>query len=166
MRLSARALGLGAAASALALDQGHKFFMLRLFDIEAHMPIRATSFLDVTLSWNYGVSYSFFQAHDDAARWGLLAFQLAVIAGLAVWMLRSDARLRAGALGLIVGGALGNAADRLHYGAVADFFFLHTDLPVGPLANYVFNVADVAISLGVFFLIIDSFRAPPQEAKA
>lgn len=62
-------------------------------------------------------------------------------------------------MGLIVGGALGNAADRLRYGAVADFFFFHTSLPVGPLANYVFNVADALITLGVALMLLDAARS-------
>jgi signal peptidase II len=165
MRLSARLVGFCAAAFALTFDQGHKLYMLRVFDIETRAPIRLASFLDVTLSWNYGVSYSFFQAHDAAARYALLAFQCAVIVGLCVWLSRATDRLRALALGAIIGGALGNALDRLNYGAVADFFFLHTELPVGPLANYVFNIADVAIAFGVALLLVDAARAPAEEAQ-
>jgi signal peptidase II len=70
------------------------------------------------------------------------------------------------ALGLVIGWALGNAADRLMRGAVADFFYLHTTLPVGPLANYVFNVADVAITAGVILLLYESFSAPAPSAGA
>jgi signal peptidase II len=165
MRLSPRLIGFGAAAIALALDQAHKFYMLRVFEIETRPPLQLTPFLDLTLSWNYGVSYSFFQAHDGTARLALLAFQFGVIAVLVVWMLRANDGLRCGALGLIIGGALGNAADRLLYGAVADFFHLHTTLPVGPLANYVFNVADAAITLGVALLLYDAWRAQPPAAQ-
>jgi signal peptidase II len=66
----------------------------------------------------------------------------------------------------VVGGALGNAIDRLLRGAVADFFYLHTTLPVGPLANYVFNVADVAITAGVALLLYESFFPPPPPAES
>jgi signal peptidase II len=156
-----RLIGLAVALAAFALDQGHKFFMLHVLDIGARPPIRVTSFLDVTLSWNFGISYSLFAAHDGAARAGLLALQLAIVAGLSVWLWRAPRRLVATALGLVIGGALGNVADRLCRGAVADFFYLHTSLPVGPLANYVFNVADVAISLGVALLVLESFVARP-----
>ncbi len=83
-------------------------------------------------------------------------------------MWRAPNRLTTLAVGLVIGGALGNAADRLTRGAVADFFYLHTTLPVGPLANYVFNVADVAITAGVALLLYESFFAadPPPEKAA
>ena len=57
----------------------------------------------------------------------------------------------------MIGGALGNMFDRLARGAVADFFYLHTDWPVGPLANYVFNIADVGITAGAILLILEGF---------
>jgi signal peptidase II len=160
-----RGVGLACAALALALDQGHKLFMLYALDIGAREPIRIFPFLDVTLSWNYGVSYSMFAAHDGWARAGLLAFQLAVVAGLCVWLWRAQGAATAAALGAIVGGALGNAVDRLTHGAVADFFYLHTTLPVGPLANYVFNIADVAITVGVALLLYESLFPPPAPSE-
>lgn len=163
--LSPRALGLTAALAALALDQAHKFWMLHIFDVAARPPMTLAPFLDVMLSWNYGVSYSLFTAHEAAARLVMLTVQGAIIAGLAIWMVRAESRATAVALGLIIGGALGNAADRIMRGAVADFFYLHTSLPVGPLANYVFNLADVFITAGVALLIIEGFFLP-QERRA
>lgn len=151
--------GLAAAPAAFALDQAHKYWMLEVFGVADRQPIMLTPFLDVVLSWNYGVSYSLFASHEGVARLALLAVQAAIIAGLAVWLWRAQNRLLALGLGLIIGGALGNAADRLFRGAVADFFHLHTTLPVGPLANYVFNVADVAITLGVMLLLYEGIIA-------
>ena len=159
-----RALGLAAAGLALALDQAHKYWMLNVFDMEQRAPIRLAPFLDLTLSWNRGISYSLLAAHDDAARLALLAAQLAIVAGLGVWLWRAQKKWLALGLGLVIGGALGNAADRLLRGAVADFFYLHTSLPVGPLANYVFNLADAAITFGVALLLIESLLAPRGEA--
>lgn len=159
---SSRHIGLLAAIAALALDQAHKFWMLEIFDIRARQPIMLTPFLDIVLSWNFGVSYSLFASHEGSARIALLAIQGAIIAGLCVWMSRAQSRLLALGLGLVIGGALGNAADRLFRGAVADFFYLHTSLPVGPLANYVFNVADVAITAGVLALLRDGLFAPDK----
>jgi len=163
--LSPRALGLSAALAALAFDQAHKFWMLHIFNVADRPPMSLAPFLDVVLSWNYGVSYSLFPAHETMARLALLALQSAIIAGLAIWMVRTPSRATATALGLIIGGALGNAADRIARGAVADFFYLHTSLPVGPLANYVFNLADVFITAGVAVLIIEGFFLP-QERRA
>lgn len=163
--LSPRALGLTAALAALAFDQAHKFWMLHIFDVAARPPMTLTPFLDVVLSWNYGVSYSLFPAQEAAARLVMLTVQGAIIAGLAIWMVRTKSRATAVALGLIIGGALGNAADRVTRGAVADFFYLHTSLPVGPLANYVFNLADVFITAGVALMIVEGFFLP-QERRA
>lgn len=154
-----RIFGLAAVILALALDQAHKFWMLNVFDIGLRQPIRLTSFLDVVLSWNFGVSYSLLASQAEPARILLVLFQLSIVGCLVYWLWRAPRRLTAAALGLVVGGALGNVADRLTRGAVADFFFLHTTLPVGPLANYVFNVADAAIFLGVVLLLLESFRA-------
>ncbi|WP_457798900.1 signal peptidase II [Methylocystis sp. S23] len=162
---SPRALGLLAAVSAAALDQAHKFWMLNVFGIEARQPIALAPFLDLVLSWNYGVSYSLFPAHEGAGRALLLAGQSVIVACLFWWMWRASSRLAALAFGLVIGGALGNAADRLTRGAVADFFYLHTTLPVGPLANYVFNVADVAITAGVALLLYESVLPPPAAAQ-
>jgi signal peptidase II len=163
--MSPRALGLLAALAAALLDQAHKYWMLHVFGIEARQPVAVTPFLDLVLSWNYGVSYSLFPAHEGVGRALLLAGQGIIVAGLLWWMWRAPNRLTALALGLVVGGALGNAADRFTRGAVADFFYLHTTLPVGPLANYVFNVADVAITAGVAMLLYDSFFGAQEPAK-
>ncbi len=163
---SPRALGLAAACVAALLDQSHKFWMLHVFGIEARQPVTLAPVLDVVLSWNYGVSYSLFPAHEGAGRALLLSGQAAIVAFLLWWMWRARSRLTALALGLVVGGALGNALDRIARGAVADFFYLHTTLPVGPLANYVFNVADVAITAGVALLLFESFLPPPPPAES
>lgn len=157
----ARLYGFAALAGALVLDQAHKYWMLEVFGVGVRPPITVAPFLDIVLSWNYGVSYSLFASHGGVARFALLAVQGVIIAGLCVWLWRARNPPLAVGLGLIIGGALGNAADRLFRGAVADFFYLHTTLPVGPLANYVFNVADVAITLGAALLLYEGLVAPP-----
>lgn len=165
---SPRALGLAAAFVAALLDQAHKYWMIHVFGIEARQPVTLAPFLDLVLSWNHGVSYSLFPAHEASGRALLLAGQSVIVAGLLWWLWRAGSRVTALAIGLVVGGALGNAADRLSRGAVADFFYLHTTLPVGPLANYVFNVADMAITAGVALLLYESVfpPAPPAERAA
>lgn len=163
---SPRLLGLAAALFAALADQAHKYWMLHVFGIEARQPVTLAPFLDVVLSWNHGVSYSLFPAHEVAGRALLLAGQGVIVGGLLWWMWRVRSRLTALALGLVIGGAFGNAIDRLARGAVADFFYLHTTLPVGPLANYVFNVADVAITAGVALLLFESFFPPPPPAES
>ena len=128
------------------------------------------------LTWveNRGVSFGLFG--DGSARWYLSAFSILVAGGLGWWALKADRRLLIAAIGLVMGGAIGNVIDRIQYGFVVDFldfsaphFFLPGFLP-GVLANlkisfpWVFNVADSAISIGVVLLIWDSLRAE-QAAK-
>jgi signal peptidase II len=156
-----RALGLAAIGLAFALDQGHKCFMLNVFDIARRQPVHVAPFLDIILSWNSGVSYSLLASQTASTRFLLLLFQASIVGCLSFWMWRAPRRLTAAALGLVIGGALGNVADRLRHGAVADFFFFHTALPVGPLANYVFNVADAAIFFGVVLLLLEGFVSGP-----
>lgn len=160
-----RTLGIAAAAAALVLDQATKYWMLHVYDVAEQPPLHVAPFLDVLLSWNRGVSYSLLPANGEIARYALLGLQLAIIAVIALLLRRARHWASALGFGLIVGGALGNAADRLFRGAVADFFYLHTELPVGPLANYVFNVADAFITLGVVFVLFEQLFAP-QEAQA
>jgi signal peptidase II len=156
-----RSLGLAAIGLAFALDQGHKCFMLNVFGIAQRQPIHLAPFLDIVLSWNTGVSYSLLASQTAGTRYLLLGFQASVVACLLYWMWRAPRRLTAAGLGLVIGGALGNVVDRLRHGAVADFFFFHTSLPVGPLANYVFNVADAAIFLGVVILLLEGLVSGP-----
>ena len=155
--LSPRAFGLIAAFFVCASDQAHKFWMLNVFDIGGRGRVGVTPFFDLVLSWNRGVSYSFLADGGGVTRAVMLTIQGAIVAGLAWWLLRVRQRWQALALGLIIGGALGNMIDRLTRGAVADFFYLHTDWPVGPLANYVFNIADVGITAGAILLIVEGF---------
>jgi len=155
--LSPRAVGLIAALAVCAADQAHKYWMLNVFDIAGRGRVGVTPFFDLVLSWNRGVSYSFLADSGGATRVAMLAVQGVIIAGLAFWLARARQRWPALALGLIIGGGLGNMTDRLVRGAVADFFYLHTDWPVGPLANYVFNVADIGITAGAVLLILEGF---------
>ena len=105
------------------------------------------------MAWNPGISYSLLRADSDLGRYGLLALSLTVTAGLSIWLWRAPLKPTTVSLGLIIGGALGNAYDRFAYGAVADFFHFH----VGSFSWYVFNLADVAIVAGVGLLLYESF---------
>ena len=104
--------------------------------------------------WNPGVSYGLFEQDTAAGRWVLVAFNLVACAGLWFWLARQGRGWDAFAIGLVIGGALGNALDRAIYGAVADFFSLHAF----GYYWYVFNVADVAIVLGVGMMLLDALR--------
>lgn len=163
MKTDYRLVGAAAAGLAFAADQISKYWMIEVFRIDARPPIRLAPFLDVVMAWNRGVSYSLFRADGPYGRWALLGVAGVALAALGVWLWRTQDRLTGLGLGLVIGGALGNALDRWRYGAVADFFYFHTTLPVGPLANYIFNIADVAIVAGVALLLYESLR-PRREA--
>lgn len=162
--LSARSLGLAAAAATLAVDQAHKHWMLFVYDIAARAPVSVTSFFDLVMAWNPGVSYSLFAAQTQTGRLTLLAITLAITLALGVWLWRNVDRLTGLGLGFIVGGALGNAWDRYAYGAVADFFHLFVETERwGRISWYVFNLADVAIVAGVGLLLYQSFFEGPAS---
>jgi len=154
-RLSPRLLGSLAVLATLAADQANKLWLIFGYGIEARQPVRIAPFLDVIFAKNTGISYSLLRAETDAQRLGLIAFISVATLCLGVWLWRSKTALVSMALGLIVGGALGNAIDRLAYGFVADFYHFH----VGSFSWYVFNLADVAIVAGVGLLLLDSFLA-------
>ncbi len=151
-----RGLGLLLAAAALAIDQASKHWLLFSFGLADRQPVRLGPFADLILRWNRGISYSLFTSDGTTGRLVLLAVTLTATAALAVWLWRTGGRWTAGALGLLIGGALGNAYDRFAYGAVVDFVHLHVD----GFSWYVFNGADVAITLGVILLLYDGFLAP------
>lgn len=156
--LSPRALGLWAAALMLVADQTHKLWMLNVYDISSRQPVHVAPFLDLVMAWNPGISYSLFAAQTPAGRWALLGVTLLATLALFVWMWRASERATGLALGLVVGGALGNAYDRWAYGAVADFFHFFVDTERwGRVSWYVFNIADVAIVAGVALLMYESF---------
>lgn len=145
-------LGFLVAFATLALDQASKLYFLFVDVLSLREPLRLAPFLDLIVVWNRGVSYGLFQQHTEFGRWVLTFISIAAAIGLSVWMTRAGGRLLAMALGLIVGGAVGNAIDRIAYGAVFDFIHLHA----GRFSWYVFNIADAAIVAGVIGLIYDS----------
>jgi signal peptidase II len=146
-------IGVVTALVTLLLDQITKLYTLFVFDLPVREPVRLTPFLDLIMVWNRGISYGLFQQHTEAGRWILVAVSLAADLALSIWIRRTQGRLLAACLGLIVGGAVGNAIDRVAFGAVFDFIHFH----IGTFSWYVFNVADAAIVAGVAGLIYDSF---------
>jgi signal peptidase II len=158
-------LGLILALFALGLDQGHKIWMLEVFDIQSRQPVAISPNLDLVLAWNKGISYSLLSSDTETGRWALFALSLSLILVLVVWLWRSGSFAMSSGLGLIIGGALGNAYDRYAHGAVADFFLLHIDTQSwGRLNWYIFNCADVAIVAGVLLLLYDSWMGPMGQA--
>jgi signal peptidase II len=145
-------LGLGVAVVTVLIDQAHKGWMLYVYDIGAKGTVTVTPFFDLVLVWNQGISYGLLPQQSAAGRLGLILFALGASLALSVWLARLESRLTAVAIGLIIGGAIGNAIDRILYGAVADFFSFHAF----GYQWYVFNIADTAIVAGVVGLLYDS----------
>jgi signal peptidase II len=152
------------ALDVLILDQASKLWMLhglRLPEvgrIEVLPPI-----FNLSMVWNPGVSFGLLRADADLTRWLLSAFQFGVALVLAGWARKADRPLLAAALGLVIGGALGNLIDRVRFGAVVDFLDFQ-----GLYFPWVFNVADSAITVGVVLLILDSIvqpKTPRPEAS-
>ena len=157
--------GVIAAITTLAIDQASKLWLLYVFDIAHRGAVRVTPFFDLVLAWNPGISFGWFQSESPAAQIGLMAVKAVAVIVLAIWMASSRTLLATLALGLIIGGAIGNAIDRFAYGAVVDFALLHVQIGEKTLNWYVFNLADVAIVAGVAALLYDSFLGVPA-AKA
>ncbi len=153
------ALGLAVAAVTCVIDQAAKLWLLAAFDLAGRGHVTVTPFLDLLLTWNTGISYGLLQQEGAIGQWALLAFKAAAVVLLWIWLARAPSRLTAAALGLIIGGALGNAIDRLHWPGVMDFVLLHIETAGGSFRWYVFNLADVAIVAGVVGLLYDSLRA-------
>ncbi len=157
--------GLAVAVLACVVDQASKFWLLYGFDLPARSHVALTPFIELVLTWNTGISYGLFQQQGAAGQWALLAFKVAAVVFLWVWLARSPSQLTAAALGLIIGGAVGNAVDRLHWPGVLDFVLFHVETAAWSFRWYVFNLADVAIVAGVLGLLYESLRGG-SAAKA
>lgn len=157
--------GLIAAIAVLALDQASKLWLLFVFDIGHRGVVRITPFFDLVLAFNPGISFGWLQNDGELAQIGLMLVKAVAVIVLAIWMARSRSLIATLALGLIIGGAIGNAIDRFAYGAVVDFALFHVQIGGNTFNWYVFNLADTAIVAGVAALLYDSFLGIPA-AKA
>jgi signal peptidase II len=149
--------GIIAAVATLLIDQASKLWLLYSFHLGDRGRVSVTPFFDLELAWNIGISFGWLQNDSQFVQLGLMAVKAIAVVALAIWMARSRTLLAVVALGLIIGGAIGNAIDRLAYGAVVDFALFHLDIGGNIYSWYVFNLADTAIVAGVFALLYDSF---------
>jgi signal peptidase II len=147
-------LGLAIIVVCFVADQLTKAWVLYSTGLPDGEVMRVLPFMDFTLVWNRGISYGLFQQDSELGRWALVAFSVVAVVVLAIWLWRTDRRLVAVAVALIIGGALGNLVDRVAYGAVVDFVYLHAF----GWSWYVFNIADLSIVAGVCALLYDSLR--------
>jgi signal peptidase II len=157
--------GVIAGLAVLVLDQASKLWLLNVFDIARRGVVKVTPFFDLVLAWNVGISFGWFQSDSQLAQISLMIIKAAAVIVLAIWMAWSRTLIATVALGLIIGGAIGNAIDRFAYGAVVDFALFHVQIGGNTFNWYVFNIADVAIVAGVAALLYESFLGVPA-AKA
>jgi len=139
------------ALSVFVADQAAKIAVLTSSGASVRNSTPVFPFLDLALRWNRGISFSLFVQNSTAGHMALLGLTAAAVALLVWWLSNCRTILAAAGLGAIIGGALGNAFDRLFHGAVVDFLDLH---PFGQHL-FVFNLADAAINIGVALLMID-----------
>jgi signal peptidase II len=148
--------GLAIAATTLVADQATKFWVLYGLKLAPGVGLAVAPFLDLVLTYNRGISYGLIPQDSEFGRGLLVLIGFAAALLFGFWLARTGSRLVAAALGLLIGGAVGNAIDRALYGAVVDFISLHA---MG-WRWYVFNLADSAIVAGVVGLLYDAlFRA-------
>lgn len=142
-----------------ALDQFSKYWLVEIFALPAKAPVVITANFSLVMAWNRGVSFSMF-AHSAAwMPWMLLAVALIISLILIRLALKTDRTLDRIAYAMVVGGAMGNALDRVRFGAVVDFLYAHID----DLGWPAFNVADSAICVGVGLLMFGMLRRPDQK---
>ena len=154
-------LGVGMAVAVAALDQISKWWILDHV-MQPPRVIPVTPFFNLVLGWNRGVSFGIFDGNSPYNAWILTLVALIIVAALAVWLVRSEGRWVPIALGMVIGGALGNVIDRLRFGAVADFLDVHVMGYHWPA----FNAADTGITIGAIMLVIDTlFTRPDQPNK-
>lgn len=159
---AARRLGLLLAVGIILSDRLSKIWILDGLRLMPGDTIPVLSFFNLTFVWNRGISLGLLQQDGAAGRWLLVAVTSCVALFLAVWLWRAAGRWTAAAIGLILGGAIGNIWDRIVFGGVADFLHFH----VGGWSFYIFNVADAAITVGVGMLLIESLLGERIQTDA
>ena len=145
--------GLMIAALTVALDQVSKWWLLNLMGRDPRV-IEVTPFFNLVLGLNRGVSFGMFDS-AGLGPWPLLILATAITVGLLIWLAKAGQRWTATALGMIIGGAIGNAIDRVRFGGVVDFLDFHAFGRHWPA----FNVADSAICIGVIMILVESLLA-------
>ncbi len=156
-RLAGLALGL----LVLLADQASKYWVLHGAHLTDGHILTLLPVLNFVLVWNRGITFGLLTSDSAASKLILAGVALVVVAALIVWLWRARGLATTLCIGAIAGGAIGNVADRLRYGAVVDFIQAH----LGAWSWYVFNIGDAAIVCGVIALIAESLlRREPVAA--
>ena len=158
-RSSRFGFGIAVAVLIVVLDQISKWWILEHV-MRPPRVIEVTPFFNLVMAWNQGVSFGMFSHEAAFMPYVLSAVALVIVVVLLAWLRREERALVALAIGLIIGGAIGNVVDRLRFGAVADFLDFHAF----GFHFWAFNVADMGISVGVMLLILDGLLAGHDKA--
>ena len=148
------------AGVVILADQASKWWLLNGL-MQQPRVIELTPFFNLVTAWNRGVSFSLFHTDSASGPFILSAVSVVISIVLAVWLFRVSKPLTAVAIGLVIGGALGNVIDRLRFGAVFDFL----DVYWGNYHWPAFNLADSAIVTGVFLLLLDGLFHGSEQGK-
>lgn len=147
------------ALAIFVIDQVSKWLIINIVNLPAHYSIELLPFFSLTWVENRGVSMGLLTADSDIARWALVALTAGIAAFVGWWLTTPHPPVDRFALGLVLGGALGNIVDRIRFGYVVDFVHLH----VGRWSFYVFNVADAAITVGVAILFVRALMSGSEK---
>ncbi len=152
--------GLGVALVVFLLDQISKVFLLEVVNLSARQVIEITSFFNLVMVWNKGISFGMFN-DVSYSHYIFSAIAVLIVIFLIFWLQKPENSLQVLSLGLIIGGAVGNLIDRLRFQAVVDFLDFH-------IMGYhwpAFNIADAAISIGAGLLIISILIGNKEKDK-
>ncbi|PQM62019.1 MAG: signal peptidase II [Rhodobacteraceae bacterium] len=134
------------------VDQASKLYVVHFLNLKENFAIDVINpILNFRMAWNTGINFGLFDSGGEVSRWILVVLSFVISFGLLWWIRKSKNAVRQISVALIIGGALGNALDRIIFGAVADFLNMSC---CGVQNPFSFNLADVAIFLGAFVLIV------------
>ena len=160
--MKSRGFGFAIALAIFVADQLTKAIVAGPLQLQVVRQIKILPIFDLTWTENKGISLGLLNADTETGRWLLVALTSAIAIGVAYWIGREKARWDKAALGMILGGALGNILDRTRHGYVVDF----ADLHFGDIRPFlVFNVGDAAISIGVVILLVRAFLVRNEQPK-
>ena len=160
--MRSRGFGFAIALAIFVADQLTKAIVAGPLQLQVVRQIKILPIFDLTWTENKGISLGLLNADTETGRWLLVALTSAIAIGVAYWIGREKARWDKAALGMILGGALGNILDRTRHGYVVDFADLHFG---GFRPFLVFNVGDAAISIGVVILLVRAFLVRNEQPK-
>jgi signal peptidase II len=156
--------GVGTAIVIIGVDQLSKHLLLEHFGeaVCADRHERVTAFFDLVLTCNRGMSFGLFNTGQGLSVPLFSVAAAAIVAILVVWLSRVGSDVLASAIGMIIGGAIGNVIDRLRFGGVIDFLYFHLGAWYWPA----FNFADSAICIGVLVMLLEGLLARRREPPA